>query len=158
MLEGEDCHALYTLIENVTITSEVQKKPKATLDAIHTTNKEEKHFWQYMGELVSHLHERPYQPVYTLSNHITELITNYDFPDNKETPKSHSYIMPCGTIKYGIGSVRKTKHQSPMPPFSSTAISLIPHGNSLRGPRIEIMLSLPHLKQPQLQYFPYTKM
>ena len=45
MIEGEDCQALHTLNNNVTITPEDQEVPIRVLDAIQTTINEEEHFW-----------------------------------------------------------------------------------------------------------------
>ena len=47
MFEGEDRQALQTLLENKTITSEDQLIASHTLNVMHTSIKEEEHFWHF---------------------------------------------------------------------------------------------------------------
>ena len=76
MLEEEDQLAPQTLVDNGMITLNVQRTPKAVLDAIQIRIKEEDHFSHYKDENVLNVCQKRDQPMHTLSNHIIVLVTN----------------------------------------------------------------------------------
>ena len=53
MFEGDDCQALQTLIDNNTISTEVQHTPSLALNAIQSMIKQDVHFWHYCNEILS---------------------------------------------------------------------------------------------------------
>ena len=64
----------YNLGAQGTITCTVQRTPKAVVDVIQTTIKEEKNFWYYKDDID--------EPIHILSNFIIELLSGYKFSNN----------------------------------------------------------------------------
>ena len=89
MFEGEDRHALQTLVDNNTIMPDDMKKPRATLDAISTTIKSEEHFWSHKDELISDVRQQPSKGIHSLSQCICNLITQCRFLH----PKTQEMLM-----------------------------------------------------------------
>ena len=79
MFHGEDRQALKILVDNNTITQDIQKTLKFTLDTIQTTIKADEHFWCYCNKLVSDLWQKPYEATQPLNNHIIQLINSCKF-------------------------------------------------------------------------------
>ena len=50
MFQGEDCYTIQTLVKKGMIIPMALSTPKAVLDAIQSTIKEEKHFWHDKDE------------------------------------------------------------------------------------------------------------
>ena len=74
MFEGEDRHALQTLIDNKTVTSEAQQTPVQALQAIQTVIKEDVHFWHHRDQLLSDFCQLPEEGVHALGNRICTII------------------------------------------------------------------------------------
>ena len=55
MFTGKERQELQTLVDNGTITPQIQETPKLILNTIKTRIKTDEHFWHYHDKLVSDL-------------------------------------------------------------------------------------------------------
>ena len=79
MFEEEDYQVLQTLIDNNTVTPEVQQTPAQALKATQSIIKEDVHFWHHCNQLFSDLCQLPEEGVHALSYRICVTITKCQF-------------------------------------------------------------------------------
>ena len=87
MFTGKDRKALQTLIDNSSITSQIQQTPNLIANAIQTTSKEDKHFWHYHNGLISDLLQNPDKIIYPFNTCVIQLTNNCLF-SNRETKET----------------------------------------------------------------------
>ena len=76
MFQNEDRQVLQSLLDNKAITPEDQVTPAHAFTTIHTSVKEDEHFWHFRDELLSDFRQEQQEGIHTLSNRITTLINN----------------------------------------------------------------------------------
>ena len=81
MFECEDRQTLQTLLNNETTILEHQKIPWHMLDVIVIAIKSEDHFWNFWGDLLSDVCQRPDEGFHALNTWITTLVNQCKFSD-----------------------------------------------------------------------------
>ena len=99
MLEGDNCQALQTLINNNTISAEGQHTPTLALNAIQTVIKEDVHFWHYCDEILSELSQLPDEGIHSLNTCITTLVNKSKFT-HEDTRETLKIIILQHVVKY----------------------------------------------------------
>ena len=98
MFEGDDHQGLQTLIDNNTISPEVQCMPSLTLNAIQSVIKDV-HFWHYYDKILSDLYQLPEEGTHLLNTHITTLVNKCRF-SNEETKETIKVMLLQHALKY----------------------------------------------------------
>ena len=99
MFEGEDHQALQTLINNNTVTSEVQRTPVLALKVRQSVLKDDVHFWHHHDQILSGLQQLLGEGVHALSNRLCTLITKCKFP-SEEIKECRKIMVLQHAIKY----------------------------------------------------------
>ena len=89
MFQGDDCQAPQTLINNNTISCEIQHTPTLALKVIQPVIKEDVHFWHYHDEILADICQFQSECIHSLSTRINTLFGKCKFPtvEIKETIK-----------------------------------------------------------------------
>ena len=85
LFQGEDRQTLQIMIDNNTITQEVQQTPTKALKAILSCIKDEEHFWYFRDKVMSDVRHQPNEQIHALNTRITTLVNNCRFQDQQTT-------------------------------------------------------------------------
>ena len=88
MSEGDKRQALQTLLNNTTITAEVQCTPIQALNLIQTVIKEDVHFWHHQDKILSDIHQHSDGGIHVLNTSITALVNKSKFTKMKPEKQS----------------------------------------------------------------------